>query len=300
MMSIAAWAILGSLALGQLTWAKDDWRSWSESDCRKILEDSPWSRTWYHPDGDQKDNLQRDPTFSPETKQERELREKSPLPQTTTRRESYSLRTPGGIYRALNSPQVYYIVRFQSALPVRQAVVRMAQIQSGYDKMSADQKKDVDASAEAFINRKYDEEIVFQVSYGSSSSYGGEFKKPFSMEPLMNKIWKQYPENAPPEGIALITSAGLRVKPLRISEVAGKMAFLLYFPRRVNGELLLSQSLNFVKIELPHPDLTLAQESQPDPERQKPTEGMKKVMRPALVSVEFKLDKMKLNGEVTY
>lgn len=51
------------------------------------------------------------------------------------------------------------------ALPVRQAVVRSAQIQNKYEQMNPDQKKAFDASADRYLNAPMDT-IVGHVLYG--------------------------------------------------------------------------------------------------------------------------------------
>lgn len=57
---------------------------------------------------------------------------------------------PGSSARYLGPPPV--IVRLHSALPIRQALIRMNQLSARYDKMDAKQKEEFDESAKKFLD----------------------------------------------------------------------------------------------------------------------------------------------------
>ncbi|MBA2735577.1 MAG: hypothetical protein H0U50_02195, partial [Pyrinomonadaceae bacterium] len=56
---------------------------------------------------------------------------------------------PRSIARNFGSPPV--VIRLHSALPIRQALVRIQQISAGYDKMDEKQKADFDAGQRDFL-----------------------------------------------------------------------------------------------------------------------------------------------------
>src|SRR5215471_17994676 len=74
-------------------WQTKDYRQWNEKECKKLLEDSPWAQDY---------------TFT------RTLIE--PLQRATGERAGES------------KPQMSYLAQFRSALPVRQALIRLQQI----------------------------------------------------------------------------------------------------------------------------------------------------------------------------
>ena len=230
-------------------WAKKEWKTWSKDDCRKILEDSPWAR-------------------------------KEQLGEVVQNAFGQSTQGTGRETEQF----IYYVIQFRSALPVRQAFVRLMQIERKYDKMSAEDRKAFDASAGSFLAGKYEDSIVINVSYGSNvDKYARELKR----------IWQGYSELAPPQDITLTTSKGTRVKPLRIvSAPGGAMEFNLIFPRLIDGEPFITSNLKSVGIEFPHPDIEKI-EAGKDTESEKLTATRR-------IYTEFKVDKMVVNGQIIY
>ncbi len=248
-------SLCAASASAQGFWEKKQWQTWSKDECKKVLEDSPWAQTWTRADVAQD-------TFG--------------QPTSGTGRES--------------EQQVYYIIQFRSALPVRQAFIRSMQIERKYDKLNADQKAQFDASVDSYLSRKYDDVIVVHVIYGSNiSMYAKEMKR----------IWQSFPADAPPHNITLITSAGVRVQPLKIMTApGGAMEFELVFPRLVNGEPVLAANVKSVGVEFPHPDLgqmVALGSTQPSS-----SANSQKVTAPARVYGEFKTEKMMVKGELLY
>jgi hypothetical protein len=114
-------------------WEKKDYRQWTDRECRKLLEDSPWA------------NLHTvskvfiDPIHVDSTSRERQ-----------------------------SNPRIVYKVQIWSAAPVRQALVRLSQIVAKYDEMSADARKAFDQNAEELLSAKNAQTVVMRVNYSSN------------------------------------------------------------------------------------------------------------------------------------
>ena len=100
---LPALALAAALACaGEARAQKEDWQSkpfnqWTEKEARKVLSDSPWSRT---------------------------VASSGPMVNFGT----YGVNTP--------TPDKVYVARLRSALPVRQAILRLRQLKEKYDSMS--------------------------------------------------------------------------------------------------------------------------------------------------------------------
>ncbi len=120
----------GGVALAQGFWAEKDFRKWSEKECRKMLEDSPWSRSFTHS-------------------------------------RNY-IESMGASTRDRNLqmvPRFDYVIQIRSALPVRQALVRQKQLEADYDQASPERRKELDQQADEFLSRESQEVIVVYVMY---------------------------------------------------------------------------------------------------------------------------------------
>lgn len=226
-------------------WAKKQWQQWSQSDCNKMLQDSPWSRKFT---------------------------------MTHTNIGAGNLPSSNGGTSAASgtsgedNEQLSYFVQLRSAMPVREALVRQMQIKQKYDSLNADQKKTFDSSAAQFLTRSYEDSIVVDVAYDCNIT-------PMLRE--LARIWQSTPDNTVPTDTHLILDSGARVSPVRfVSPKSGAYEFELIFPRVVNGEPVISESSKTVGLEFPHPTVG-------DFPRQR-------------VYVEFKPDKMAMNGKVVY
>jgi hypothetical protein len=225
--------VFSSAAAAQGYWEKKQWNNWSKEEARKMLEDSPWAKKWVYTD----------------------------VLESTTGESSQGMGRE-------TQPSIYYIVQLRSALPVRQAVIRQAMINNKYERFSEEQKKEFDASAEAYLNKEYPSTIVVHIVYGSNVQF---------FERELARIWKGFPSRTVPVGANLITSSGKRVGAMQmVNPPGGPQEFELIFPRIVNGENLLSQSDKTLMFELPAVGATYR------------------------VYVEFKLEKMKFKGELVY
>jgi hypothetical protein len=110
-----------------------DFRQWSDKDCRKMLEDSPWARSFTYA----RTYVE---TLGASTR-ERELQ---------------------------MNPRFVYVVQIRSALPIRQALVRQKQLETNYDKTPPEQQKAFDQSVQEFLSRESPDVIIVYVIYSSN------------------------------------------------------------------------------------------------------------------------------------
>ncbi len=238
LLRVALILLLGATAvLAQEFWVKNEWQKWSESECRKLLEESPWARKWTRG----------------------EVRE-------------VTIGQPTGGTGRESEPVITYVIQFRSALPVRQAFIRQFQIRNKYDKMSPEEKKKFDASAEAFLNRSYEDVIVIHVLYACNVQM---------YERELMRIWQSYPSGTVPLEATLINSKNERVAPIKfISPPGGAQEFELIFPRQIDGRPFVNSDVKSLRVEFPHPNVGN--------------------MGSARVFEEFKTDKMTVGGQVLY
>jgi hypothetical protein len=124
------------LAAISVAFAADFWESkqfdkWSQKECSKLLQDSPWAKDFLLIDS----GLQQSTQASDDGKQF----------------------------------QITYQMQFRSARPVRQALVRQMQIAQKYDSLGPEQKQQFDQNAKAFLDANYADAIIVYVTYEANS-----------------------------------------------------------------------------------------------------------------------------------
>lgn len=146
--------LLGMVLLASMTavaadfWENKKFTQWNEKEVQRMLTNSPWVavRTYqenYASDLNSPRSEPQDPSESPRlgNVDESAVRDKEA------------------------NPLIAYTVQLRSALPIRQALVRAAQLREGYDNMLADQKQEFDKQVGQFLNARFDEIVVVNVSY---------------------------------------------------------------------------------------------------------------------------------------
>jgi hypothetical protein len=123
-------------------WAKKPYQSWSAEETQNMLENSPWA-TMLKLSG-----VQNIAGNGPNARAEME-----------------------------DDPNITYTIQFRSAVPIRQAQVRSAQLSSHYDKMSAEQKAAFDANTGKFLNATFPDRIIIAVTFQSNvQNYQSELR----------------------------------------------------------------------------------------------------------------------------
>ncbi|MFL6444331.1 MAG: hypothetical protein ACJ713_10985 [Candidatus Sulfotelmatobacter sp.] len=116
-------------------WVKKPYQNWSADETRRMLEESPWATT-YRLSGVQTNVFGHDAPSTPGYRGEMET-----------------------------NPAVSYNIQFRSAAPIRRAQVRSSQLNSHYDRMSAEQKVAFDTSAAKFLATSFPDRIIVSVSF---------------------------------------------------------------------------------------------------------------------------------------
>jgi len=224
-------------------WVKKDWKQWSPQECKKLLEDSPWSHRKLI---ENESNVSR-------------------LPSAGAQGTGAGASTADTAQNK-DTGEVNYIVQMRSAAPIREALIRQAQIDRQYDKMTDADKKAFDAQMDKLYSVNDDTIAVHIRYYANRDSLGAD----------LEKSWKSLPADTVPADVVLISSNGTKVTPRTyVADPAGKDEFDLTFPRSA-----FAQGLKSFKLQIPHPALG--------------DFGASKVM------VEFKLDKMTFEGKPAF
>ena len=174
-------ALLTGLALAQSKdfWQTKDYRQWTEKECRKLLDNSPWAQ---------------DHTIS----------------------SAYiePLQTQSSDRARERNTQMSYRVQFRSALPVRQALVRWQQLNSKYDQMPPEQKQEFDQRADRLLTASFADLVAIHVSYSSNVAiYDREMANYWQVqttEKLHNSTFLIGPkgQKIPPQRVTTATGAG--------------------------------------------------------------------------------------------
>lgn len=173
---------------------------------------------------------------------------------------------------------VFYTVQFRSARPVREAVVRQVLIDNKYDGLDAGKKEAMRKQTDPFLNRTYDDVIVVHVTYGSNVQ---EFNRDLAT------FWQtHYSEGTVPLEAFLDGPKGQKVAPVKmISPKGGAQEFELIFPRVVEGKPLVEPGDKTLAVEFISPAVG------PSTANGVPS---------SRVFIQFKLDKMAMDGQLIY
>ena len=236
--TVLAMALLAGIpARAQEFWEKKPYTEWSKQECERLLRDSPWAKTF---------------TIS------------------AVRQDRFGQPTKGESRQT--EQRIFYYAQLRSALPVRQAVVRLSQIEGKYDKMSTADKQAFDQSANRYLNAQYPE-IVVHIDYSSDVEF-------FDKE-LANHWQSRQPQEMINSNVYLTTSRGTRVSPISFTAPRGAArAFEFVFPRLHNGEPLITANVESIRIEFPNPQI--------------------RELNDQRTTFEFRTDKMKYKGAIIY
>lgn len=179
-------------------WVKKDWKKWTSSDCKKLLESSPWAVRKLV---ENESNVNRLP----------------------------SAANGANADTALNKDagEVNYIVQVRSAAPIRHALIREQQLERQYEKMSDAAKKEFDAQMDQLYSNRQDV-IILHVKYSGT-------REQLAFD--ISKSWKSIPADTVPADMNLLASNGSRATPIIFSpDPDGGDGFLLTYPRNMLGE----------------------------------------------------------------
>lgn len=210
--------LLAVPALAQRAWEKPI-EKWDKEAALNVLKESPWAQSYQSAEG----------SAAAE-------RAQSSLEQADQRlgRAEWG-RTARGL-----GPQPV-VVRLQSGLPIRQALVRLQQIEMGYDRMDAEKRAKYDAEAKTFLDCKIcqDYYVVTLTKFKRSASEGVDeaMFQTLKMEDLKGNVQLVNDKGEQRELIYFLA-------PKQSGESA-----TLYFKRKDNnGNLLLTPESKTVKL----------------------------------------------------
>jgi hypothetical protein len=230
-------ALGGALVASAQVWEKKEWKQWSKDEARKVTEDSPWA-----------------------------------VRISRYRQEGAEQRSGTG-RGGETTIRLFYVIQLRSALPVRQGVIRMAQIENKYERMSEADRKAFDDSAARYLANRFEDVIIVHVYYGSDNNQ--------ELSRDMARFWQGFPSGTVPIEMYLINSRGQRQTPVRwISPPGSAYEFEAIFSRLFQGEPFLTEADKALRFEFRHPNVGGLGEER--------------------MFVEFKTDKMKFNGELVY
>lgn len=242
---------------------KKSYLHWSASECRQILKNSPWAKSHsfsrsYIPNGVQDT-------------------QSAAMPVTT----GVSKPPPPGREELA---EVTFTAQFFSAMPVREAEVRLQQIQMHYDRMKPAQKKAFDESAARFLGLPYPKYTVVRVSYSTNIPY---------YLPIIYDYW-QTQNTAKLRRMAYLSVKGKTVLPAKYQlSPPQDQSFFLFFPRQVNNEPVLNPEQKSLTLQVTKSTLTFANSfGNGNPVGEPPPTGY--------LEFTFDVKKMVFHGKVSY
>lgn len=205
-----------STVSAQKTWEKP-FNKWSKDDTLKILNNSPWVESYQSTEGAAA-------LASQQAQQDQaDLRISSPQ------------KITGSTQRTLTVPPVD--VRLHSGLPVRQAIVRLQQIQAGYDKMDEKKRAIFDDAMKNILECPLCQKYYIVTMSKSVDSSGREVDEglfqTMNNEQLKGNIW-------------LVNDKGEKLELAQFIPPKGaKDLAIFFFPRDKNNSFITLQSKSF-------------------------------------------------------
>lgn len=164
-------ALVATLPVFGQKFLQKPYKEWTKDEAMKVISDVPWADRYQSERGLDAAALQQQ------------------------RREQADTRLSGGDRGNLgvSGIPIPIVIRMFSALPIRQAMVRLQQIEAGYDKMNSEDKAKFDASKVAFLDCKIckDFYVVTITKYKDSSTTGvsdGIFQS-LKLVDMQGKVW---------------------------------------------------------------------------------------------------------------
>ena len=217
-------------------WDKKDYRQWTDKECHKVLEESPWATSYSI------SQIFFDRVVTDTTDRERQ-----------------------------QNPKIEYKVQIRSALPIKQGIIRLSQINSKYDQMTEDQRKTFDQNAEKFLAGRDPETVVIHITYSASAQLDDR---------NLSHYWHTQTTQSLKNFTYLIGGGDSKI-PLLLFRPGANEAheFQFVFPREYNGRPVVGPGDKLLGLEFNHPDIRGAAER---------------------ILIQFKVEKMISQGNVIY
>lgn len=203
-------------AAGADFWEKKEYKEWSQKDCGKMLENSPWAQR----------------------------EEYTEVYVDASENSENSDRVAGNSASNGRPPFIRYQAQLRSALPIRQAIVRQTQIANKYDDMSPEQQQAMDKQTDAFLNANYDDYVVVYVSYET-------YHRNVTTE--LTNYWRTQNTDRLKFSVYLTGAKGVKVELLQYTVAEGAEAFQFVFPRKKDGRELIGPEDKDLTLEFSTP-----------------------------------------------
>jgi hypothetical protein len=209
-----------SVLLAADFWETKDYSQWSDKECAKLLQESPWAMKY---------ELIREGNVTP----------------TEGSGAKSGPASLGSSEGSGGQSYVKYFFRLQSALPIRMAQVRQMQIANKYDSLPAEQKQAFDKSAESFLAADYGDKIVLNVNYSTNVQ---------SLDLELSRYWQSKTTAVFNNSVFLIPGKGEKIKLMDFKVAPGaQREFQLIFSRESNGVPILSDQDKSLTVEFMYP-----------------------------------------------
>ena len=138
--------------------------------------------------------------------------------------------TSGGTL-GVDVPEYTFTARFFSAEPVREAYVRMLQLQTHYDQMPADKQKEFDQKMGGILHADFSQEVLVTLTYHSNDP---------QTQRDMNQWFATQTADTLKQNAYLYTPAGqIELLKYRAAQPGSALGAQFIFPRTFNGEPIL-------------------------------------------------------------
>jgi len=156
------------------------------------------------------------------------------------------LEKAGSIEGREGRPWITYTARFWSALPVRQAFVRLRQLSKDFSSLPPEQQRNVGERNDRILGLEFPDRIVLAVDYSTNvDSYRRD----------LARYWQTRPTSAWSMDTFLNTGRG-RIAPLDVQVLMGEGGvFALHFPRSLDGQPVIRPDAKNISLEIVHPDI---------------------------------------------
>jgi hypothetical protein len=196
-------------------WERKDYRQWLQQECKRLLDNSPWSRKY----------TLSQVHIEPLQKSEEDTQNRA--------REA--------------SPKIEYQVQIRSALPIRRALVRISQLARNYDQMAADQRQAFDREADQFLAKEFPDSVVLNVAYTSNVQLDDrEVHRHWrrqTRETLKNFVYLIGHKGLKAPLLDFTPGSG------------EARNFQLVFPRQYEGQPIVAEGDKSLKLEFTHPNI---------------------------------------------
>jgi hypothetical protein len=115
-------------------WVKKAFDQWSPEECQRLLQESPWTKSW-----------------------------------TNTRVFIQPSSQAAAVSGREITPQITYVAQILSAVPIRQAIVQNTRLSKEYKKLTTQERQDIDANAASLLKDTFSDRIEIRVVYSTNA-----------------------------------------------------------------------------------------------------------------------------------